>query len=189
MIYIEGDPTSDEVLFTIARCAEHVVILNDHSMDHEEADLEVICQLLKLKEIRKKNDLRFHITFEMFREQNQRLVGNESHTDHIVLSSLSSMILSQAAESPEMISAFHELFSHSGNEICLKNVGLMHMEGEYKVRRLRQIMLRNGHILLGYVDSHQNSNYFNDIDETVTLSSEGSLIVITKENVLSRRES
>ncbi len=114
----------------------------------------------------------------MQKEHNQKLVGRGDHTDFLVSSSMSALILSQLAESPELISVFRELLSNEGNELYLKNVGLMQIEGEYTVRELRQIMIRQGYVLMGDLDSEKNSYFNRSLDEKVTLTRDDCLIVL-----------
>ena len=175
-----GNLHSENVLLKLAKKAHHIVILNDHDRDVEEADMEAIFLLLNLRDIRKRYQLDFNITVEMQQEHNQKLVGRGDHTDFLVASSMSSLILAQLAESPEIIDVFREILSNEGNELYLKNAGLIQLIGDYSIRDLRLIMLKQGYIFLGYIDFEKNS-YFNlSIDEVVTLTKEDSLIVLGK---------
>ncbi len=176
--YYKGNPRSERVLLELAKIAEHIVILNDHNRDPEEADMDVIFMLLNLRDIRKRYDLKFNITVEMQKEHNQKLVGRGDHTDFLVASSMSSLILAQLAEKPELIDVFREILSNRGNELYLKSVGLMQLEGVYTVRELRRSMLEKGYILLGDLDSEKYSHFNRALDEEITLSKDDCLIVL-----------
>ena len=176
--YCEGNPHDEEVLLELARLTSHIVVLGDHTMDPEEADMETILTLLNLRDIRKRYDLNFNITVEMQLEHNQRLVGRGDHTDFLVASSMSSLILAQLAESPELISVFKELLSNRGCELYLKNVSLLGLTGTHSVRTLRQAMLRQGYILMGDLDRDKYSTFNRPLDDEITLSGEDCLIVI-----------
>ena len=176
--YYEGNPHAEDVLLEIARMANHIVILNDHSGDAEEADMEAIFLLLNLRDIRKRYNLSFNITVEMQKEHNQKLVGRGDHTDFLVSSSMSSLFLAQLAESPELIDVFREILSDKGNELYLKNVAMMDLEGKFTVRDLRWIMLKQGYILLGVLDADKNSRFNLPLDETLILGGEDNLIVL-----------
>lgn len=176
--YYQGNPRSEEVLIDLANMAEHVVILNDHDKDAEEADMAVIFLLLNLRDIRKRFGLNFNITVEMRREHNQKLVGVGDHTDFLVASSTSSLILAQLAESPELIDVFQEILSTQGNELFLKSVAQAKLEGKYKVRTLRQILLQQGYILLGYLDADKESHFNPPISEEIELTAEDAVIVL-----------
>ncbi|MBO4725203.1 MAG: hypothetical protein J5622_01725, partial [Firmicutes bacterium] len=158
--------------------AEHIVILNDHDKDAEEADMAVIFLLLNLRDIRKRFGLQFNITVEMRREHNQKLVGVGDHTDFLVASSTSSLILAQLAESPELIDVFQEILSTQGNELYIKSVAQAKLEGKYKIRTLRQVLLQQGYILLGYLDAEKESYFNPPISEEIELTAEDALIVL-----------
>ena len=179
--YRQNDPKSERVLFEIAQMAEHIVILNDHERESEEADMDVIFLLLNLRDLRKRYKLNFNITVEMQKEHNQKLVGRGDHTDFLVTSSMASLILAQLAESPELNSVFHELLSNEGNELYLKRVDLMGLVGRHDIRSLRRILLSRGFILMGLLDSNKKSRYNLPLDESVLLAEEDNLIVLCKE--------
>ncbi len=179
--YCEGNPHDEEVLLSLARLTSHIVVLGDHTMDPEEADMETILTLLNLRDIRKRYDLSFNITVEMQLEHNQRLVGRGDHTDFLVASSMSSLILAQLAESPELLSVFREILSNKGSELYLKNVGRLGLAGTHTVGSLRQVMLRHGCILLGDLDREKYSTFNRPLSDTITLSEEDCLIVLGEE--------
>lgn len=179
--YCEGNPHDEEVLLALARLTSHIVVLGDHTMDPEEADMETILTLLNLRDIRKRYDLSFNITVEMQLEHNQRLVGRGDHTDFLVASSMSSLILAQLAESPELLSVFREILSNKGSELYLKNVGRLGLAGTHTVGSLRQVMLRHGCILLGDLDREKYSTFNRPLSDTITLSEEDCLIVLGEE--------
>ena len=178
LIDYPGNPHSEKVLFDLAQMAEHIVILNDHDRDAEEADMEASFLLLNLRDIRKRFELRFNITVEMQKEHNQKLVGRGDHTDFLVASSMSSLILAQLAESPELIEVFREILSNKGNELYLKNAGSMGLVGTHEIRNLRRIMLRQGYILFGHLDAEKNSRFNLPLNEVITIENEDHLIVL-----------
>ena len=178
--YVKGNLHSEKTLLSLAKMAKHIVVLNDHDGDSEESDMEAIFLLLNLRDIRNRYNLEFNITVEMQQEHNQKLVGRGDHTDFLVVSSMSSLILAQLAESPELINVFKEILSNEGNELYLKNVGLSKLEGKHTIRDLRMIMLKHGYIFLGYIDEEKNS-YFNlPLDEELDLTKDDNLIVLGK---------
>lgn len=172
------DLQSEKDLIELARSAEHIVILNDHDREPEEADMYVIFLLLDLCDIRKRFDLNFNVTVELQTEHNQKLIGRGDRTDVLVSSGMASLILAQMAESPELNGVFREILSNEGNEVYLKSAALLHLEGEHTVRELRARMLRQGYILLGDMDREKNSCFNRALDETLTLTAEDRLIVI-----------
>ena len=107
-------------------------------------------------------------------EQNQKLIGKGDTTDFIVLSSMSSLILAQLAESPELIDAFKEILSNTGNELYLKEVEQLQLEGESTTRELRKLMI-------GYLDSQKVSHFNLKLYDKIYLKKEDKLIVIGEE--------
>ncbi len=179
--YYQGDLHSEKVLLELAMKARHMVVLSDHEAASEEADMESIFLLMNLRDIRKRFGLHFNITVEMQKEQNHNLVGFGDHTDFLVSSSMSSLILAQLAESRELIDVFAELLSNEGQELHLNNVGRMHLTGTFTVRDLRHIMLKQRFILLGHLDAEKRSRYDLRLDEKLTLTPDDCLIVLGEE--------
>ena len=91
---------------------------------------------------------------------------------------MSALILAQLAESPELISVFKEILSNEGNELYLKNVGELRLEGAYTVRSLRYMLLEQGYILLGYLDANKNSRFNLPLEGIITANPDDYLIVL-----------
>ncbi len=176
--YIQGNVQSGKFLLGVARMARHIILLSNHEADPEKADMEAIFLLMNLRDIRARYELDFNITVEMQKEHNQKLVVQGDHSDFLVASSMSSLILAQLAESPELQSVFREILSNEGNELYIKNAGLMRITGSYTVRYLRQIMLNQKYILLGRLDPEKNSQFNLPLDDTITLTEDDCLIVL-----------
>ena len=178
--YYSGNPHTERVLFDLAHKAEHIVVLSDHNRDPEAADMDGIFLLLNLRDVRTRYKLNFNITVELQKEHNQKLVGHGDHTDFLVASSMSSLILAQLAECPELLGVFNELLTNEGNELYLKRVDLWGLTGKHKVRDLRRVLLNQGCILLGYLDSNKVSRFNLPLDEELMLFEEDNLIVIAE---------
>ena len=175
---IPGNLRSESVLLDVAKKAQHIVILNNHDKDPEEADMEAIFLLLNLRDIRKRYGLSFNIAMEMQQEHNQKLVGRGDYTDFLVSSSMSSLILAQLAESPELIGVFREILSNEGNELYLKSVKAMGLTGTHRVRDLRLIMLRNGYVMMGCLNARKESLFNLSLNEEISLNDDDLLIVL-----------
>ena len=176
--YHAEDPHAEEILEQAARLAGHIVILSDHEKEPEEADMESIFLLLNLRDIRVRAGISFNITVEMQLEHNQKLVGHGDHTDFLVSSSMSSLIVAQLAESPELIEVFREILSNNGNELYLKNTAQLGLTGPHTVAELRRDMLRRGYIVMGYLDPDKQSHFDLPLEEILTLGSGDCLIVL-----------
>ena len=176
--YSDVDLKEESALEALAKNAEHVVILNDHEKEEEEADMEVIYLLLNLRDIRTRLGARFNITTEMRRERNQDLVEDNDRTDFVVASSMSSMILAQLSESPELLDAFREILSNEGNEIFLKKASQLGIRGRFPVRSLRKMALEQGYVLLGTMDGNRESCFNPPLDAEVDADGSCTLIVL-----------
>ena len=174
----EDDPETEEGLLAIAKSARHIVVLGDHRLPAEEADMATIFLLLNLRDIRTRYGLDFNITVELQKEHNQRLAGSGDHTDFLVASSMSSLLLAQLSQRPELIGVFREILSNTGNELYLKNVGDAGLAGQHPVRSLRRQILRSGYIFFGYIDADKRSTFNPPLDEVITLHPEDYLIVL-----------
>ena len=176
--YFDGDVSREEELLALARTAEHIILLNDHDLDEEEADLAAIFLLLRLRDLRARYGLRYNITAELRRESSQNLVADDGGTDFIVASSMSALLLAQLAESPELLDVFRELLSNEGCELFLKPAGGLDCVGELTVRELRRRALRRGYVLLGCPDADGGSVFDPPLDTVVSLRPEDELIVL-----------
>ena len=179
--FSSAELTEEGALEALAKNAEHVVILNDHEKEEEEADMEAIYLLLNLRDIRARLGARYNITTEMRRERNQDLVEDSDRTDFVVASSMSSMILAQLSESPELQSAFREILSNVGNEIFLKKASRLGIQGRFPVRSLRKMALEEGYVLLGVMDAERKSFFNPPLDKEVEADEETILIVLGEE--------
>ncbi|MBO4326417.1 MAG: hypothetical protein J5950_04020 [Clostridia bacterium] len=179
--FVKEDPSDEDVLLKYARMTEHILILNDHGIDADEADLKTTFTLLNLRDVRERYGLRFNITIEMRKELSQKIVGDGEKTDFLVDTSMSSLILAQAAENPELIDVFREILSNTGNELYLKRAGAMKLAGSRSVRELRRELLRRGYVYLGRSDPENGSTFDKMLDEIVTLGEEDNLIVLGAE--------
>jgi hypothetical protein len=176
--FSSAELTEEGALEALAKNAEHVVILNDHEKEEEEADMEAIYLLLNLRDIRARLGARYNITTEMRRERNQDLAEDSDRTDFVVASSMSSMILAQLSESPELQGAFREILSNVGNEIFLKKASRLGIRGRFPVRSLRKMALEEGYVLLGVMDAERKSVFNPPLDKEVEADEETILIVL-----------
>ena len=174
------DIKTEAGLLEVAKLAEHIIVLNDHEKEADDADMESIFLLLNLRDLRTRSGLRFNITAEMRAERNQSLVAGGDRTDFVVASSMSSLCLAQLAESPELADVFRELLSNEGNELFLKSAAQLGLAGTSTVRRLRAEALRERFVLLGYI--RDGRSVFNPpLSESVTLDPADQLIVLGTE--------
>jgi voltage-gated potassium channel Kch len=176
--FSNADLTEEGALEALAKNAEHVVILNDHEKEEEEADMEAIYLLLNLRDIRSRLGAGYNITTEMRRERNQNLAADNDRTDFVVASSMSSMVLAQLSESPELLGAFREILSNEGSEIYLRKAARLGLRGRVPVRSLRRAALEQGYVLLGYMDGARESCFNPPLDRELDVDGDLTLIVL-----------
>ena len=178
--YYYDDISKESNLVKLVRTAEHIIILNDHEKDEDEADMDVIFYLLSFRDIRMRLRLDYNITAEMRSEKNQKLVLTDDHIDFVVSSRMTSLILVQLAENPELIEVFKELLSIKGNELHLKSASTYGCIGEYTCAELRYFALMNGWIMIGFMNKGGESVFNPSLNETISLGYDSSLIVIAR---------
>ena len=177
--FYDGDFTKNSVLLKLARMADHVVVLSDHSMDEEKADTQSIFVLLNLRDFKARYGFKYNITVEMRREHNQRLVASDDNTDYVVSSNMSALFLAQLAESPELTGAFNEILSNEGCEFYLKTAGFLQCDGERSMAEIRNIALAQGYLVLGYMKAGTFQCTFNPpLNEVPVLDKADSIIVL-----------
>ncbi len=176
--FTDADLMDEDALEALAKDAEHVVILNDHEKEEEAADMEVTYLLLNLRDIRVRLGTHFNITTEMRRERNLNLVTDNDRTDFLVASSMSSMILAQLSESPELLGAFREILSNEGSEIFLKKPAQLGICGRLSVRSLRRLAMDRGYVLLGWIDDKWESTFNPPLDRELDTDGGCTLIVL-----------
>ena len=156
---------------------EHVFIFNNHD-SAEAGDTENILLLLNLRNIKNQYGDTFTITAEMLSEKSRNLVTAKDSTDYIIASNISSMILSQMVESPELLEFYSEILSNQGNEIYLKDAAALRIHaGDYSIRSLRKKALACGYILLGYCQNH-TFTMNPGLNEVLTVGDDMALAVI-----------
>ena len=169
-------------LTELAKTSEHVVVLSDYEKEDDAADMDSIFLILNLRDIRTRLDLHFNITAEMRREHNQNLLISDDHTDFVVASNMSSLLLAQLSEGPELISAFREILSNKGNELYLKEAEKMQLAGRRSVAELRMAVLQQGYVLIGCLFAESGESVFNPpLEDEIDLGEKDQLIVIGEE--------
>ncbi len=179
LTFSDADVSDTDALEALVCGAAHAVVFSPADGDDDEADMESIMLLLRLRDIRARLGLGFNITAEMRREYNQKLAVTDDNTDFLVASNMSSLILAQLAESPKLISTYSELLSNEGNELYLKKAGLLLAYGKRPVAEIRRLAMIRGYIMIGYRKADENRSVFNPpLDEVIDIGPEDSLIVI-----------
>ena len=146
--------------------------------------MEVIFHILNLRDIRARFGLQFNITAELCLSSNETLISIADGTDYIVSSSMSSLILAQLSESPELSKVFQEILSNEGNELFLRTAEELGCTGKQTIRSLRGILCRKRCVLLGLLGGTSDApeSLFNPpLDQAVELKPQDQLIVLSEQ--------
>ena len=179
LTFFEKDVSDSAALEELVRTADHVVVLSHYGRSDDEADMQNIFMVMTLRDIRDRLGLRFNITSEMRRENNQNLLIPESDTEFVVSANMSSLFLAQLSESPELLAAFDELLTNEGNEVYLKTAEELHCVGARTVLELRRRLLPQRYVMIGWMEAESFECRFElSLADTVTLNPDDKLIVI-----------
>lgn len=183
--YVErAERRSQDQIEELARQADHFVLLSDHSKTADRADVDSMIALIQLRDLKERLNLAFNITVEMRRESNKELVVENTGVDFVVASDMSSMIMSQLAQKPELIDAFNELLSNSGNELVLRNAEEYGYDGmQMTIAQLRHLLLEHNCILLGIIREANNVQEVSlnpNLHDEVALTAEDEFVVIKR---------
>ena len=177
----EDDVDEQDNMTELAKSVNHVVILSDYTLDDEEADIQSIFRIMRLRDIRIKFGLNFNITAEMRKKSNLNLIREEEHMDYVVASNMSSLFLAQLCENYELDGLFKEILANWGNELYLKKAKDFGLDGVYTTVQLRNLALSNNFVLLGYLRDENYESFFNPgLSEEIKLDAEDRLIVLSE---------
>ncbi len=179
--FFEDDIDEVENMSELAKKVDHVVLLSDHTLEDEDADIQSIFRIMRFRDIRTKLDLDFNITAEMRKKSNLNLIREEEHMDYVVASNMSSLFLAQLCENYELDDLFKEILANRGNELYLKKAKDFGCDGVYTTQQLRNLALSNKSVLLGYLRADSYESFFNPgLNEEIKLGAEDSLIVLSE---------
>ncbi|MCR5324547.1 MAG: hypothetical protein K6E85_14920 [Lachnospiraceae bacterium] len=179
--YYNGQIDDINDLNELMKNAGHAILLSRHEEDRESDDMDNMLLLLKLRQLRDERGLSFSIAAEMFSEKNRALVSASDPTDFIVANNLSSMVLAQMAEDPNLFPVFHELLSNEGTDLFLAKAGdVLQLSKTIAVRQLKLAALELGWVILGFVDNSPQgrSVTLNPSQETLITPDEQDYLII-----------
>jgi len=182
MIIFEEDVDEEEYMIELVKEVDHVVLLSNYDADDEDADIQSIFRIMRLRDIRTRLDMEFNITAEMQKKSNLNLIREEEHMDYVVASNMSSLFLAQLCENYELNDLYKELLSNRGNELYLKKAKDFGCDGTYTTIQLRNLALSNHSIFLGYLKDETYESFLNPgLSEEIQLNADDSLIVLAEE--------
>ena len=175
------DLSDPAVLKEILAGVQHIILLCDRKKPAEEADAEVMLQIMKLREMKHGEDFNFSITAEMISENNRKLISRETDEDFVVATDLSSMILAQVSEDVRRVGLFTDLLNQEGHEVYLKSALTMGLANlKLSVGELRRRLYAMGYLLIGLRKGEESFNC-SDEKEEFSLAPADRLILIGEE--------
>jgi Trk K+ transport system NAD-binding subunit len=163
----------------VIKNADSVVLLRDISVPPEDADINNIITLLKIRDIKKRYNLNLAITSVLYSEQSRNLINTKDPIDFVISSNTTSTILAQLAHNPSLYRIFSEFLSNFGSEIYTKSMRNLALIGqEMRVADLRENLLEKGYLLLGFFFDGKTIELNPDSDREICLTESDRLIVI-----------
>jgi hypothetical protein len=131
---------------------DHVVVLcYSDDLDAQQADARTLVTLLHLRDIADRTGARFTIVSEMLDERNRQLAEVTRVDDVIVSDRITSLMLAQISENPDLTKVFSELFSAEGSELYLRPAGeYLRIGTEVNFATVVEAALRRNESAIGY---------------------------------------
>ncbi len=147
-----GDLTDRGVLDSLdVTSFEHILALSETlGRTQEMADARTMVTLLHLRDIERIANKKVPITSEILDINNRDLATISEADDFIVSNTLVSLMVTQVAENPHLVSVFDELFSAEGCEIYLKPAHDFVRPGKHPWGLVCESALRRSEIAIGY---------------------------------------
>lgn len=144
----------------VVRNIDHIILLNDDSIDREKSDMVNMLLYLRLLNIREDLSTHYTIITELNFNQNKELIDNKYTNDFIVSSNITSMMLAQMVEDVRIRPLFLELLSTQGVNIIIKPYEEMLNNSSDLVSNIRHQLLQAGHIFLGYITTNSGETQY-----------------------------
>ena len=153
---VHGDTTDEELLIRLheERWPHHVVVLCYHSLPVAEADARTLLTLLELRHVfgLRPDAPAPTVVAELLDVDDVALAPVTAADDFVVSEKLTSYVLAQLSENPELAQVFDELLSAGGCEIAIRNAADYLPRGahpyQHVVARFREV----GDVVFGYRD-------------------------------------
>ncbi|MFL5318953.1 MAG: CASTOR/POLLUX-related putative ion channel, partial [Myxococcaceae bacterium] len=150
--FIEGDPTSPEVLRPLRNLdLAAAMVVADMRFDDQEADARTAMSVLLLREIFEDAGKKVRIISEMLDPRTKELLEGDGAADFVVSTEITSMLLAQVSERRELNAVFADLFDSDGNEIYFKRSAAYAPLGQnVSWLQVQKVARARGEIALGY---------------------------------------
>ncbi|HRK04521.1 MAG TPA: NAD-binding protein [Chlorobiota bacterium] len=131
---------------------DSVIVLADMTLsDPQEADARTLMTLIHVRDIVASGDRHVNIVTEMLDDRNRQLASVSATDDFIVSNKITSLLLTQVAENPDLSAVFADLFDAAGSELYLKPAYVYVKTGtEVNFATVVASALRRGEIAIGH---------------------------------------
>ena len=152
LVVEEGETTDRDLLNKLGvQEYDHVIVLANSGLEHQEADAKTLVTLLHLRNMAGHDATPFSIVSEMLDIRNRELAEVTQVDDFIVSEHLVSLMMSQLSENAELFDVFTDIFDPEGAEIYLKPISDYVATGEpVNFYTVVEAARRRGETALGY---------------------------------------
>jgi voltage-gated potassium channel Kch len=149
-----GDTTDEELLGRLVadRWPDHVVVLCYHALPVAEADARTLLSLLELRHLfaQGSGQPAPTVVAELLDVDDVALAPVTAADDFVVSEKLTSYVLAQLSENPELAQVFEELLAAGGCEIAIRHAADYVPAGVVTYRQLVARFRRLGDVVVGY---------------------------------------
>ena len=153
---VHGDTTDEELLARLAAESwpDHAVVLCYHDLPIAEADARTLLSLLELRHVFAQHPGRPTPTVvaELLDVEDVALAPVTAAADFVVSEKLTSYVLAQLSENPELAQVFDELLSAGGCEIAIRHAADYLPAGRVTYREVVARFRELGDVVVGYRD-------------------------------------
>jgi len=156
-----GDTTDRATLESLNPVGfQHIVVLSDSgNLGVQKADAKTLVTLLHMRDLEMKSgENRYAIVTEMLDFRNRELAEITRVDDFIVSEKLTSLLIAQITENPDLQAVFTDIFNSGGSEIYLKPAGdYVRLGRPLSYWHVVDAARRRGEVAIGYHISARSS--------------------------------
>ncbi|HVF06441.1 MAG TPA: hypothetical protein VNA20_16490 [Frankiaceae bacterium] len=149
-----GDTTDEELLASLvaARWPDHVVLLCYHGLPVAEADARTLLSLLELRHVFREHGPRPapSVVAELLDVDDVALAPVTAADDFVVSEKLTSYVLTQLSENPDLAQVFDELLSAGGCEVAIRHAADYLPAGRVRYRDVVARFAAVGDVVIGF---------------------------------------
>lgn len=149
-----GDTTDEELLASLVadRWPDHVVVLCYHGLPVAEADARTLLSLLELRHVFREHEPRPapSVVAELLDVDDVALAPVTAADDFVVSEKLTSYVLAQLSENPDLVQVFDELLAAGGCEVAIRHAADYLPAGRVTYRDVVARFAAVGDVVIGF---------------------------------------